>query len=334
MKKRLLATLLIAASTTLIASVTTTVAWFASNAKAFVDGLSITFVGNKDLNVATKIDGEYKNKLEKSDLMEVYEFRPVSSMKSYEWMNEKSEKPYFIDTPISGGEYPKTIRALSGFFSQELFLLSENNTRISIDVQNTTLTGDDEKNVKTIKTEKLEEKYPELTYEQIRQNLNDVEKSMRVSILVPDEEDYQYAILNVHKNEPVCFAGLVDTNNDGYYDYYKKNGEYYETVYGDVTNRDKLVYDESAGSEPVIKGTKHKEGVRVFNLEKSIANGAEIAYEQSSGFDTIQDDLVIHLEAKTPKRIVLSIFAEGWDKYNSNLLMYASFNLKLTLKSI
>ena len=257
-------------------------------------------------------------------------------MYSYEWMNNKETMPKFKFGYASSSQNPTCSDAVGGFFSQEIYLFSKTDDfYATIDKDSIIFEADEEKNKELVDV--VKNNYPELSDDQILTNLNKVKESLRVSILVPNEDFYQYVIIDPFKNKETLFGGLLDNDGNKYFDTYLLGGKEYETVYGDLNDRSKIVYDSPSASSsltgiPNCFNAEHSETAYRFNLEQSLANGLEIAKEQSMTPSQAEEYLGIPVYAEEPSKIVLSIYLEGWDLDNTNQAMYAAFNISLKFK--
>lgn len=322
----------------LAVSTALTFAWFLEGTDLFVDNVCITFKGDKDLRISASDDvTTFKESISKEDLKRVDAFIPVSSMYSYNWTNIKAETPMFQAGYTTTNENPTTSQAISGFFSQDIYLYSKSDDfYATIDKDTFEVVADKERNAQIAVT--LRSKFPNLSDYEIQTYLDQIEKSVRVSILVPDQEYYQYVIIDPYKEQETLFGGVMDLNDDGFYDAYTKQNQIYEVVYGDLNDRSKIIYDSTSSGDSEIEGpktcfnAKHKNGVRPFNPEASEANGLVIAKEQSLTPEQAEYELGIPIFAEEPTKIVLSIYLEGWDLDNTNLAMYAAFSVGLKFK--
>ena len=119
----------------LVGSITVSFAWFIEGTSARVNSISISLAGEKELFIsATGEEGSFKEMLTKDELKKVEEFSPVSSIDSEQWIDEKASMPKFKTGYTSSGENPMNGEATSGFYSQELYLYSEDNVYATIDV--------------------------------------------------------------------------------------------------------------------------------------------------------------------------------------------------------
>ena len=113
-----------------------------------------------------------------------------------------------------------------------------------------------------------------------------------------------------------------------------------------MNDREKIVYDNPlGGSDEKIEQQDHYFGnsfdavsrkiAYTYNEEASIANGLEIAKEESFSLEDINSEatkLLIPCYANKPTEIIVSIYLEGWDLDCINATMGASFSTKLNFK--
>ena len=338
-------------------SLSITLAWYAGSDRLSINAFNIEIVGSHNLLISTvKDDREsYHEELKTEDLNHVDLFVPASSMCKNTWMNQKSDTPLFYDNsfynvPSSG--VPDLKQVKRGYFQQKLYLLSDMTYNVTISVEESKFLADEEANL--VRAKELHEANPALSEEEYLEKLNNLAKSLRLSILVPDENDYKYFIVDPHKekdettNEEIqtVYAGRLDNDNDGYYDTYEylEGGQLHEkeTIYGEVLDRSQLIYDDPSG-EPVVnkpedphffgnsfigesKGTAY-----AFNEEKTL-EGKEVkdiyAIEESLSLEHIasaDNTLLIPCTSGIPREIVMSVYLEGWDLDCINATMGASF---------
>ena len=350
-KQRIIMSCIIGSVALSALSLSITLAWYASSDRVNVGAFEVKINGNHNLLISTVNEiGTFKESLSKEDLNDVELFVPVSTMHKNLWMDEKSDTPLFYDTsfynvPATGVPQIKTVER--GFYQQKIYLLSDFSYNITLDVDETTFSFDKDANQK--RAEQLHEENDELSVEEYKAYLDNLVNCVRLSILVPDEENYSYFIVDPYKeeNQVTYYGGRLDNDNDGYYDTYEyldgSNIVEKETVYGEVLDRSKLVYDEPT-NEPVVeleevnhfhgnsfKGVS-KGSAYTFNEEKTKENLDEgetiYAIEESMSFADInsaRNELLIPCTAGVPKEIIVSIYLEGWDLDCVNATMGASF---------
>ncbi len=343
MKKRIVIASGIALCTiALAATVISTVAWFDGSSALQVSNFNIQ-LASKELKISTDNEN-FKEALNKEDLTQVDRFIPVSSMFSSSWIDAKNEKPVFRkgytgDTPekiayVSESEYAT---AEKGFFSQTLYLKSDSTAYVSVDPEKIKVMPDVPANEEV--ATKIADKYPEMNHEDIVNNLNKVQDSLRISLLVLDDEeeheldDYAYYIIDPHKNGETYLGSILDNDLDGYYDYYGDK----EVFYGEALNAsaENLIYVNEGthheGKSYSVFEASTKSNVKHLDLDASIAAGLDLKQENSLSLDE-SSDILMSLRSGVSKRIVLSFYLEGWDKDNTNLAMYSHFYVNFAFK--
>ena len=179
-----------------------------------------------------------------------------------------------------------------------------------------------------------------MSVEQIEAKLNRIEDSIRLSILVLNDtgkeinDDYQYVIVDPHKDGTTNLGGILDIDGDGYYD--SVNGK--EVIYGDVLDSSKAIWKEDVRSEDLGNiGTHscfdaaHKKGVHELDFEKS--KDMNIVEEHSLSLEEL-NQFTFTLQADLSKKIVLSLYIEGWDKDSVDYTMYSHFITSLGFKLV
>ncbi len=368
-RKRIITTSLIGSIGLTVLSLSLSFAWYNSSENLYLDTLTINISSSRDLRIATTPDEtklvtslQYKmDALDSENSLENKNpFKPVSTMFKSNWINEKKQDPVFYeytsaimdenDEPI-----PTVVDDSWGYYSQHLWLYCDRDTKVTID--STTFNLNPVFRSNEVRAEQLlnsvyirdqyELEHPDWTDEQILEdiieNLNNLVKCMRMSILDPDLDNYSYTILDPLKDGETELGGREDLFLSGYYDSYSKLNasnefEWYEILYGEIKNRDKAVYNEALPDEIPAVGTKTsfnastKENVHAFNKEASIANGLEIVKEDSISLDELEEKFQVKLKAGQLKEIVLSIYMEGWDLDCVNSHMGGSFGMDLQFK--
>ena len=284
--------------------------------------------------------------------------RPIMAKKalpSY-LKNAKADMPVFYDeTKASSYENANiTVAASGGYFSQKLYFMSDDDIFVTIDPNSTYINPNTEYNKGY--AEVLYDEYQNgdddslknLTKEEIEERLNKLVEAMRYSILIPSEQDYDYAIIDPHKKEDTVFGGLLDNDIDRYYDYFIKESDhqYYERLYGEYTGVPKY-YDNPRTSDSALEihgddssanafNARHKDGVYEINWEKSETEGhLEIATENSIALEDFNKDnkpFRIPVYRNQPQEIVLSIYIEGWDLESINHTKGAKFDSNIRFK--
>lgn len=333
-KNKLALIALIGTSLMLVASTVLTYAWFDGSSNLAIENININFVG-KEITASTD-DVTFKEVLTNEDFVDVGVYKPVSSMFLNHWLSHKSEMPVYYDL---GGEPYKTIvndindfkEADSGFLRQELFIKCTSDATIALDIDNFYAIGKDAENDEI--ANKIAAKFPEFTHEEIKANLNNVANSLRFSLLIEEDQrnDYAYYIIDPHKDSDTYLGGILDTDSDLYYDYVDDK----EVLYGETSNTDHLAFSnegrDSIEQSYSVFDANTKAGVSHLDIETSKQNGLVIAKENSLSLEEAKN-ITFEVASGVSKRIVLSIYLEGWDLDNTNLNMYAHFACGLSFK--
>lgn len=358
-KKRIIALGIATLSFITAAAVTSTVAWYTGSSYLTISDINVK-VKNPELSIS--IDGNnYVNKLTNDELMEVGKFRSISSMFSDEWLDQKLEVPEFKRGFVSGDQYvfnkiTDVKEAEGGYFSQQFYIKSDIDAYITLDTALTSFKPDEAANQALLDDEafmrKMEQEYPSLSgdalIERIENNLNNVVKSLRLSILVLDDDatdaydDYAYYIIDPYKDKETYLGGVLDTMGIGYFDTYNHK----EVLYGEVysTNPNKtveecIVYDDPLEEETVVAredrtcfNARNYAGDRKINLEESMENGLEIKKENSIGIEEVEEKVLIPVASNKSTRLVLSFYQEGWDLENTDFIRYSHFIVNVLFK--
>lgn len=354
-KKRLILSFFVGMLAITAASLSFSLAWYATASRLYIDAIDIAIDAERKLKIST-VDQEdkYVDHLSYEDLRhDVGVFAPVSSVFSDEWVNLRAPKPMFYDQAFTWelpGE-PERHEAHYGFYSQEIYIGCDDDVYVTIDREKTFIHANEEYNKKY--AHEIKDDYPEYTEQEIVNKLNVIPESMRISILVPLETpdgDYAYYIIDPNKeenDEEVLFGGILDNKNqklEHYYDCYLKDNELYETVYGDVNDRSLIVYDEDVVSEDTtIVGERsafnaiHRKGSHKFNYQASYEKGMRFATEKSISYSDLEKkpnliSIPIYGRSRGARKIIVSIYIEGWDPRSINSTMGASFIADLSFE--
>ncbi len=349
MKKRnLLIALFASINALLVASIGLSLAWYVSGSILYIQQINISFRGDKKIYVGLDDNEENFKETIKFDDKNYF---PISSMFSEEWIDRKASKPQFRGeyTAISHSNpnsYTKSdlVEEENGYFSKELYLYCESNVVLTVDSEQTTFTPDEEANERKARSLANENE----SKEDILKDLNDVVKSLRYSILIPNEEDYHYYIVDPYKEEDTYLCGLMnyDDNSNKYYDSYHEEEERYEYFYGEYNDESLIIYDEplEEDTEQVGRPSKfnavHQAGVHTVNMEDSLSNGFIPKVEESLSLDKAdikteqgyENGVRIKLKAFIPTKIVLSLYLEGWDLDNTSYVEQGEFNANIKFR--
>ena len=352
-KNKITITLLIGIIALTTISIASTITWYSLNSRNSISAVDIVVDSDRELFLSTtdKLD-EAKEELKYDDLHHINNFAPVTSAHKEEWMSKKTSAPSFYDDTVyfPSDIVPSLKEVTTGFYSQELYLFSDDDVYVTIDPSNTYIIANEEYNkeyakevYENIQTSRNpnDEPLKALEEEDIYKRLNELVKAMRFSLLIlSDDETYDYVIIDPYKKSETYLGGLLDNDIDHYYDYYRNNedDELYERVYGEMNDRSLIVYDEPLENDsdyldendfPSAFNAMHKKGVRSFNYEASKANGLEFKKEDSHSLDEftnrINNPINIPVYREKANKIVLSIYIEGYDLDSINFVMGATF---------
>lgn len=305
-------------------------------------------------------------------------FKPVTSMYSFEedwkqdevpFTKEKKTKPVFYDSYIEGNvKKPMSpLVANSGYFSQEIYLLADSDCYVTLDPytcffngytcmdENSPAIPDIASMIHRENVKKAKEIHPyekrgiseqdvseDEYYESWADSMDNLYRSLRISILVPDEKDYQYSVIDPFKKGDTYFASDMDLSLDGYYDWYYDGSSKREILYGDIDEdtRDRIVYETTLGNQTDMSFPKNdqdknssfdaltREDCYHLDFEKSLENGLKAAKEHSYALKDqgqAYNELMIPVYRNTPQKIVLSVYLEGWDRECINSTMGGTF---------
>ncbi len=319
-------------------------AWYSQGRNLEVDNLIMRVETETDLLISPSgEEGTFVDSLTRENLNQVAAFIPVTSMDSASWINT-SDQPVFYDctnslVPSSGNPFVDV--ANYGFFRQTLYLYSNRSVTVSVDGESSFLEANEEANAAYAKT--LAAQFPSKTEETYLEELNSLEKAMRISLFVPNQRTY--SIIDPCKEGDTYYGGILDNSKNRYYDSYGKDGERYEAVYGSVNDRSLILYDAPSHGDIMTEGeytafnANHQAGVHLYDPEASAANGFQIEKENACSWLDLekpfrQNPVEIPLNAYTPTPVVVSIYLEGWDRESVNSTMGGNFTAQLDFKII
>ena len=340
-------------SLALAASISMTVAWYIGSSYLSINQFKITL---KDQELQISTDNEHFDKyIPSEELMEVDRFRAVSTMFCDDWISRKEERPVFKGGfGFSTSNVVNNINAAGniaeGYFCQEIFLKSlVSDVYVTLDNELTAFVPDNEGNQKIIQD--LREKYPGFTDDEIYANLNNVVRSIRVSLLVLNDSnddsgefpDYAYYIVDPFKDKITYMSGILDNDKSGFYDYSEENKE---ILYGECHSADPnktveecLVYKEPNPTTTTVTYKEltcftsgNREGVRKIDFDASFENGLVLEEEHSVALEDVENEVLIPLRTGISKRVVLSFYQEGWDFENTDFVRFSNFYINVMFK--
>lgn len=348
-KRKLVISLILGTVALSVIGLSASLAWYASSDRLQVNTIDLDLRTDESVQllISTRPEEEhFKKQLETSELNTVKQFVPTSSMFHDHWIDAKKDMPEFYNLTEHDiyGVPDFTKPSSEGFFQQKLYLMNNIDYYVTLDAEQTFITSD--KTANHLRAQALVGKVGSLTVDEIEEKLNKLENSMRFSILVNTPNNYQYYIIDPNKdeNKVTYYAGRLDVNADDYYDTF--DGK--EVLYGEVENREAIVYDnpEDPSFVKPYKETpveffgnafdgKNDKSAYTYNEQNSLQAGVKYKEEPSISLDEIASDdnpLLIPCYNGVPTEIVLSIYLEGWDLDCYNSTMGASFNAQLSFK--
>jgi hypothetical protein len=364
-------------------------AWYVASSNLTISQIEIGVVGEKNLMVSDNPDNfEEHDEDNGTTSLELKssikgDFKPVSSMYSYHedyytdstWIDRKETSPVFMDsfTPSNSRTPVKPLAATSGYFSQEIYLKADTDCYVTLDPAKclfngyiATEAGAELKNSSILEylhkenlkaAKKIYGSSSTKDYEKWATSMDSLYKALRISILVPEEDSYQYWVIDPFKEtvtgtdgkttyKDTYFAGRLNIDLDEYYDnYFAENIDgtdyYQETIYGDLdeSTRDKAVYGDAwtktksdsvtiDAYEKSSFNAKTQANTRPLDFQSSLDNGLIASKEHSVALVDQGDresDVMIPVYMQKPTKIVLSIYLEGWDTDCVNNTMGANF---------
>ena len=341
-KKKLLLAVSVAFLFSLSCSVTATLAWYQVNAIFSIKHLNINFsTADVSLELGVKGDqGEPNFDPEYVASHVAWADRdgrqdgllPVSSMYSEEWMNQVTEDNINESVPryrkAYRGPYDNKITSFTevgeGYVQQEFYLRSNYDCSLYLSSESYMVPNLD-KNHTTAVNYGLDEN-----------GLNDVVNATRLSLYTGEE----FVIVNPGVSEETYYGGLLDLNLDGYYD----NIDDKEVVYGQYSgNLDYKSPLSPQETSPLVDNKSTFEGNHQPGVYRADLDSIEIAKENSVPWNKATLDVnagntsnkpITILHADEPKRIVCSIYVEGWDKHAIDQVQRASFDISIIFAAL
>ena len=187
-------------------SLSFSLAWYASSDRLGVSTMEISIAASKGLKISKSMDNDsFVNDYEEdaSDFL----FSPVSAMNQKLWMEEKGETPKFYDCSnylVPSDGVPKQEETARGFYQETFYLKADGDYYVTLDVDkkdDNNLYSEVRNADNTARAEEIYNDIPELglTVKEIKEKLDELVNSLRISILIPDENYYEYYIIDPYK---------------------------------------------------------------------------------------------------------------------------------------
>lgn len=358
MNGKIMLLMLAALSCTAATLATSTYAWFllsdnliASNIR--IDMESTTFkIGMRkssaekttyDLDLSDAFLGEYSpsyaaNKAHLSPVSGMYE--SLWNKGTYSVLGDASYDanltPSFRDAYIAGSNTTSSqIAASQDYLQLEFYFLSNEDTYVFLD-STTSLTANTTVNAAVASA-----------YGLTASDLNKVADCMRVSFY--SSLGYTVYEPNVTTSSATPFGGRLNVDaQDDYFDTYTKSNQKYEQLYGEYNADAVLQYDESArvstlsGTASCFNALSDPQA-QCLNLAKSTSvGGLKIATEKSYTLSALEGPdngtgshwkeglhPIAYCPAYEETRVVVSLYAEGWDRDAVDSINKSVYDLKL-----
>jgi hypothetical protein len=323
-----------------------TVAWFTSSNYLELANFKITMGEAEQVEIGLVVPADnpglgepgsivYYDTVTDEILLDHGYYRPgmslkaVSSMFQSRWLDQDTDLSDPDLYPVLRSHYVSTqsrtdsVVATDNFYQFEFFIRA--NVRIDLYLDEATyLVANETKNQQVAYNNNLDVA-----------ELNQVADAMRVSFLTPE----QFAIWepNTDVVGTTEFGGRLDVYDfDNYFDYDRDTK--LEYMFGEYNDDAYLVYDESARAENVTHFSAFAANTALdaipLSLPMSKASGLVIQRETSVTKHHLTDQsnpdaAFMHLYPNEPQRMVVTTYAEGWDRDATNAINHANFSLNL-----
>ena len=290
-KKRLIITSLVLSSALLLGTIGTTVAWFAGSPYLEYNNINI---GISDKNIVISPDNvDWYSSLDSDTLVGVDKFKPVSSIYSTKWIEEKKTTPEFFrgfdtaTTQFVNGMNQTTI-ATTGFFSQAIYIKADSDSYLTIDTEKTFFASDKNKNAGLV--DELLPHYPDLTKEEILSCVKEnYPKGFRTFVLQGGEDLYfsDDVLCGIIQEIKQLYPDVCVTLSLG-----ERTKESYQKLYNAGAER-YLLRHETANKEHYEK--LHPSKMSYDNRIECLKNIKEIGYQTGCGlmvgspYQTLED---------------------------------------------
>ena len=322
---------------------TSTLAWFSIGNYTRIRNIEFGFDPGTKLEAELKdlSSGEWVGPDEKGhfDLASYdFSFSPVSNMFSSNWysldLDPESDFPSYMLGYAGHGDESTTVTPYStknkDYISLEFRFTSDRDMYLFLETNSTSLVADKEAN------EAYASSYSGASAEQ----LNRIENACRVSFF--GNMGYLVYEPNVEEAGTTYYGGRLNVRTpDGYWD---TDSRGYEILYGEYDEQAlslldyELVTEESSVKDPdetlggVSKiGTHAITASSLSSLEEEGHIARETSYTlQELGYNAETKHPILYLPANETRRLVVSIYIEGWDKDCDSFIQAATLAANIT----
>jgi len=342
---RLLSTGLVLFSLTLGVFITSTVAWFDISNNLIVNSLTMTFGKDPDtVKIGFSEDGTFYSDVDSAILEREagfapnHAFHPVTSGFQSEWLSPSTPfegtLPVLHTDPVEGNAV-----ATSGFLQLPLYFETSEDAYIYLDT-GTSFSANTDENLKAAKKLHLQPA-----------DLNQIAFCSRVSFY---SQDYGFKIFepNVTASSKTALGGRLDLKPfDGYFDYDKSTSS--EVLFGDYNQSESptLYYGSAPTEDTTYEGTNTcfnaatRAGIRPLDVATSESLGglkitrettytlAELMAPEGGGRLGVGRPLA-YCYAGVPKKVILTVYVEGWDLDTVQAVSASSFNMNIVFTAL
>lgn len=175
------------------------------------------------------------------------------------------------------------------------------------------------------------------------EELNKVVHAVRISFFT----DEGYYIVNPGESEETLYGGILDLDNNGYYDYIEEkddeeNVTKKEILYGQYEGTPTYKDIVTEDNPPLLDKNNTFLGNHSKDVYPVDVDSVEIAKENAIKMDEFvynKDNHrlrhpICHVEQGVPKRIIVSIYVEGWDRHMIDGIAEASFDVNIAFTGL
>ena len=195
----------------------------------------------------------------------------------------------------------------------------------------------------------------------IKDKLDQVIYATRLSFLTTDysNQNYEYLVINPYKglspyievdgSEEVetYYGGVLDLNKDGFYDYNAESRQ--EILYGQFKDSSKAIPTLGKGDSEddhmkdvtrynTFQG-EHKKDIEVVDwltakdnvVKEDSKSLKQVVFDEK---DPLKDTPICRVKAGESKRVIMSIYVEGWDRHMTDDIASASFDVNIAFTGL
>jgi hypothetical protein len=311
-----------------------TVAWFDISNNLVVNSLTIGTEDKSGVKISFSEDGSlYSNVTpsifeENTGITNKMPLVPVTGTHQSDWLNEdtvfEETVPVLHVGPLSDDV------AGAGYYQFPMYFVLPDSGYVYLD-KTTTIKANSDENEKTSRKLGIAESV-----------LNQIEGCTRVSFY-SDDCGYKIYEPNVDDSSKTYLGGRLDfAPFDGYYDFDSMTQS--EKLYGEYTVDSDLYYGVASSKDTGYSGeltcfnSGTKAGIRPLDIQRSIEKGGlKIKQEQTYSWRDLEPPTgvadvgnpITYCRIGDPKKVIVTIYCEGWDLDTVGSIIQSSLNMKL-----